>query len=102
MNTEYYSIHQRAVGIQGMFQNMLDEPKHSLAQKLRDEIRDLILDIRANKHPKSIDGRVAAIQRHLLQSRNKGSEVMRLDENVHLLNTCEQFRRDLRKFPNYQ
>lgn len=99
---EYDLLRQYAVEIENMFRSMLDVPQHAMARILRDEFRDLIIDIRGKKHPKTIEGRVQRIQQYLLKARTDGYVIMRIDENVELLKHCDKFKLSLRRFPNYQ
>lgn len=100
MNHDYDQLRQRAVDIENRFRNMLDVPGHKISAILRDEFTSLIVDIRNQKHPKTLEDRVYKIQRHLIESRDDG--IMRIDENVELHKHCENFRMELRKFSSYQ
>lgn len=102
MDYEYSVLRERAISIENMYRNMLDVPRNVIAEALRNEFRELITDIRAKKHPNSLEQRIVRIQNHLIQSRSGGREIMRIDENVELHKHCEQFKMELRKFHHYQ
>ena len=54
-------LHKQAEQMQNKLRNYLDQPNHSAAQSLVREVENLILDIRAKKHPNSIENRLKQI-----------------------------------------
>lgn len=58
-------LRKQAEQLQNKVRNNLDQPQHAHAQSLTKEVENLILDIRANKHPLSIENRIKQIIKQL-------------------------------------
>jgi molecular chaperone DnaK (HSP70) len=58
-------LRKQAEQLQNKIRNYLDQPKHAHAQTLTREVDNLILDIRAKKHPLSIENRIKQVIKHL-------------------------------------
>lgn len=102
MEGSYEPLRQQAANIQLLFRKMLDVPRSDISSRLRTEIDNLVMDIRAKRQPRTIEGRLLKIQQELLQARDKSRAIMRIDENIFLLKHCEQLRSALKKLPHYQ
>jgi hypothetical protein len=97
----YSDIRERAIDLEGMFRNMLDNKNHPTARVIWSEFTALIVDIRQLKNPRTIEQRVERIQHHLMSARDGSDVIMRIDESVHLHEHCERLRRELKKLNNY-
>lgn len=102
IDQQYTALQRQAIGIEGAFRSMLDNPRHAVAKAIWVEFTALIVDLRQKKHPHTIEDRVLRIQRHLLSVRDGANKIMRIDETVNLHKQCERFRMELRKMRNYQ
>lgn len=58
-------LRKQAEQMRNRLQNYLDQPDHPKAQALVKEVENLILDIRGQKHPLSIENRIKGIVRQL-------------------------------------
>jgi len=58
-------LRKQADQLQNKVRNYLDQPQHAHAQSLVKEVEKLILDIRAKKHPLSIENRLKQIIKQL-------------------------------------
>lgn len=101
MTHSYELLRQKALAIEGMFRRMLDITDSSLTHSIKEELKNLIVDIRTQKNPRMLENRILRIQRWLKDSRSQ-DQIMRVDENVYLYKNCEDFRMTLRGLPNYQ
>lgn len=101
MTHSYELLRQQAQTIEGMFKRMIDIPASSLARAIKNEIKDLIVDIRVQKNPRMLENRIIRIQQWLRECRSE-DQIMRVDENMYLYKFCEEFRLTLRGLPNYQ
>lgn len=101
MKRSYESLRQQALMIEAAYKKVIDLPNSKLGQKIRFELRDLIVDIRMQKNPRTIESRIMQIQQ-ILKNSQSDEPIMRVDESVYLHNMCEKFRLALRSHPQYQ
>ena len=101
MEPNYFLIYEQAAAGASKFYGMLDRPRHPMAMLIRKEIGLLTHEVRASKGPRSLEDRIKTIQGYLIQARQKGYEIMRIDENIALHQHYEQLRRELRKLDRY-
>lgn len=102
MNQVYSALHRQAISIERAYRSMLDRPRHAVARTIWAEFSALIVDLRQQKHPHTVEDRVLRIQRQLISIRDSRDRIMQIDETINLHRQCERFRMELRKLHNYQ
>lgn len=88
-------LHSQAKHIQNKLINYIDMPQHPTAQAINRDIDKLILDIRAKKHPLSIENRVKDLIRHIESFVD--DTVMDFRHADELLKNFSEMRQQLRK-----
>jgi hypothetical protein len=102
VDQRYKDIYREVQKLRHKLQDLVDDPGHQLARRLKDEIQRLEDEIEMSKKPRSLEDRVKVIQRHLVAAgEGGGNAIMNIDHADFLHDAFEDLRRGLRRFPHY-
>lgn len=101
MNPTYEPFLHQVDDLKYKIKDALDQPNHSTARALHDDLEDLISDLRTNKHPRNIEDRLKEMQRRLREAHDNPGSYMNVEDADHFHRLLEEMRMRLRQLPNY-
>lgn len=101
MDDFYKQYHKDALNLQYHFQDVVDDKQHPQMQALQHEVHQLVQDIEARRHPRSVEERLKTIEHELVQARSHGEQLMSYNDIDHLNHQYRRLRANIRSLPNY-
>lgn len=88
-------LYKEIIAFQRKSNDYLDDPTHSLAQQLKQEVQRLEDEAQVGKNPRTLEERVKSVIRILEEVGN--DKIMSHNHADELADMCEEFIQDLRK-----
>ena len=102
MDPTYQPLYNQVLDMEFRVKDALDDPSHSGAQNLRNELKRLEDEFEMHKTPRALEERVVSIKRILEGPRSAHNSFMSVDDAVSFYDDFEDMRRAIRALPSYQ
>lgn len=101
MDPQYKSMYQEARSLQHRLQDWMDDHKHPMADKMKQQMRSLQDDMETSRSPRNIEQRLKDMERQIEQLGHGDAPGMSAHHVDDMRKSFEEMRMDLRKFKNY-
>jgi hypothetical protein len=101
MDSFYQRWHKQVDDLHYRLQDAFDDANHSISQRLKQELQDLINDVSRQRSPRDIEVRIHGIINLIEHARSGREAFLDIADAVKFHDLFEQLRRDVHAHPHY-